>query len=282
MGDEYALSRFTNIENHPPLSPDPIRIDGMVCVIAEDGSMSVDVNLNHYRLDRGSLLVVNRDSLLRVNDVDWDKLDCYMLYVSDEFMHDVNIDLNVLRRTSTKSVFTLPPVITLNDSDTQLMHRYLDLMHALTNANSDPVYLRSISRCIIAAIFYQLMDIATRECARLEKEDPEQPYTGRLNYAREFIQLLHQHHRSQRNLSFYASKLCITPKYLSLVVKKVTGRSASQLIDDYVLLEAKNLLRYTDMSIQQIASELNFPDQSTFGKYFKHFTGMSPSVYQKS
>lgn len=66
------------------------------------------------------------------------------------------------------------------------------------------------------------------------------------------------------------------------MVREATGRPASAWIDDYVILEAKNLLRFSGKNVQQIAYELNFTNQSSFGKYFKHLTGMSPTQFQRS
>ena len=80
-------------------------------------------------------------------------------------------------------------------------------------------------------------------------------------------------------MSFYAQQLYITTKYLSNIVKEATGRSAAQWIDEFVILEAKNLLRFSGKTIKQVSYELNFSNQSAFGKYFKLITGMSPSEY---
>ena len=67
---------------------------------------------------------------------------------------------------------------------------------------------------------------------------------------------------------------------MSALIKEVSGRSAAQWIDDYVILEAKSLLKYSDLSIQEIAYRLNFSTQSFFGKYFKQHTGISPGQYK--
>ena len=83
-------------------------------------------------------------------------------------------------------------------------------------------------------------------------------------------------------MSFYARQLNITPKYLSSVVKEVSGKTAAKWIDESVILEAKSLLKYSGMSIQEIAYCLNFPNQSFFGKYFRSHTGMTPSAYRMS
>ncbi|MFQ6940936.1 MAG: helix-turn-helix domain-containing protein [Alistipes finegoldii] len=76
------------------------------------------------------------------------------------------------------------------------------------------------------------------------------------------------------------ARLCITPKYLTTLIKRISGQSVSEWIDNYVILEAKTLLKYSTMSIQEIAYYLNFPNQSFFGSYFKRNTGMSPSQYK--
>ena len=83
-------------------------------------------------------------------------------------------------------------------------------------------------------------------------------------------------------MAFYASQLYITPKYLSLLIKEATGRSAAEWIDEFVIMEAKNMLRFSGKNVQQVAYDLNFPNQSAFGKYFKHLTGMSPTRFQRS
>ncbi len=95
------------------------------------------------------------------------------------------------------------------------------------------------------------------------------------------MKLLEAHHKSQRNVSFYARQLNITPKYLSAAVKEVSGKTAARWIDESVILEAKTLLKYSGMSIQEIAYHLNFSTQSFFGKYFKQHTGTSPSRYKR-
>ena len=95
-----------------------------------------------------------------------------------------------------------------------------------------------------------------------------------------FYNLILQYYKDSREVGFYAKKLCLTPKYLSVIIKEFTGNSALGWINDYVILEAKSLLKSTNMTIQQISDELNFPSQSFFGKYFKRLVGVSPKVYR--
>jgi AraC-like DNA-binding protein len=92
--------------------------------------------------------------------------------------------------------------------------------------------------------------------------------------------LLNQHFKYERSIEFYASKLCVTPKYMTTLIKKTSGKSAMEWINEYVVMEAKHLLKYSDMSIQEISDYLNFSNQSFFAQYFKRFSDYSPSNYR--
>lgn len=95
-----------------------------------------------------------------------------------------------------------------------------------------------------------------------------------------FVSLVHEHCASQREVSFYADKLCISTKYLTGICKAVTGDSAKKIIDDFAILKIKVLLQSTELTVQEIADRLHFPDQSYLGRYFKRHEGMSPKEYQ--
>ena len=73
----------------------------------------------------------------------------------------------------------------------------------------------------------------------------------------------------------------LTAKYMTTLVKKASGKPAIQWIEDYVILDAKTMLRSGRYSVQQVAEELNFPNQSFFGKYFKEAVGISPKKWIK-
>lgn len=83
-------------------------------------------------------------------------------------------------------------------------------------------------------------------------------------------------------MAFYADQLCLSPKYLSKLIKEVSGKSAPEWINAYVMLEAKHLLKYTDISIKEIVFKLNFSNQTVLYKYFKAHTGMTPTEYRNS
>ncbi|MCR5130834.1 MAG: helix-turn-helix domain-containing protein [Prevotella sp.] len=96
----------------------------------------------------------------------------------------------------------------------------------------------------------------------------------------QFYELLVKHYRESHKVTFYARKLCLTPKYFATRIKKTTGIAASEWIDRYVLVEAKWLLR-TDKSIQQIAYYLGFSEQSSFSRFFKSYAHITPTEYRE-
>jgi AraC-like DNA-binding protein len=95
-----------------------------------------------------------------------------------------------------------------------------------------------------------------------------------------FLQCVHENYREHRDVSFYAAQLGLSLKYMSHVIYEKTGRHPTKWIKDYVILEAKTMLRSGRYSIQQIADELHFPNQSFFGKYFKEAVGVSPKKWK--
>ncbi|MDR2083872.1 MAG: helix-turn-helix domain-containing protein [Bacteroidales bacterium] len=98
-----------------------------------------------------------------------------------------------------------------------------------------------------------------------------------------FCSLVLKHFKTSREVSFYAEKLHITPKYLSAILKELDmdKRSAKEWIDSCTVVEIKLLLKSTELSIQEISNELNFPNPSFFCKYFKSCVGMSPKEYRE-
>ena len=277
LEDAYIFSHLTSESQFDILTRNPMRVNGLSILLCMSGSIELTVNLDDICVTEGSLMAVGSDSLIHVRHIDWSTLDAYIFVISPEFIRDINLDVNLLNRIRVSPPRT--PLMELDIQEMGLLKLYFDLIHYNTKANSETLYVRSISRCLIAAAVYQVMQFVVRH---IDSTELDRTASRRSNYVSDFMQLVHTHHCRERSVAFYASKLFISPKDLSLRLKEATGRSATEWIDAYVLLEAKNLLRFSGKNVQQIAYELNFSNQSSFGKYFKHLTGMSPTQFQKS
>lgn len=277
FGSDYVFSRVTKTDQFAEFTSNTMRLGGVTMVLCLSGTIDINVNLSSYRLTPNTLIVIGTESVLSVPQVDWDNLDAYVFVISPEFIRDINFEINIM--TTMSITPNRPPLLNLSDEEVRLMIRYFELIHYNTVDNTDARYVRSISRSLIAAAVYQLMQFVSNHT---ESGSRTPALSRRANYLKEFMHMVAQYHRSERGVAFYASKLFISPKYLSLIIKESTGRSAAEWIDDYVILEAKNLLRFSGKNVQQVAYELNFSNQSSFGKYFKHLTGMSPTKFQRS
>ena len=284
LGEEYILSRLkfdnSNAEKEATHAHAPVRINGFTMVVCLSGSFTLGINLDNIEVESNTVIMAGPNSILRFNKGKDDEVDAYTLFVSIEFLKDINLDINAL--SSTHFSEKPSPALCLTNEETSHLKRYLDLIHLNATANTTQVYVRNIARCLMASMLYQLMQYAENHKMFDVQQEEHQPQSRRMNYVRDFISLVQKHHNRERSVGFYAGKLFISPKYLSLIIKEQTGRSAAEWIDEYVILEAKNLLRFSGKNIQQIAYELNFSNQSSFGKYFKHLTGLSPSEFQKS
>ncbi len=150
---------------------------------------------------------------------------------------------------------------------------------AYTYHDRQNIFRNTITKNRLQNVFMELYDKQQRFAPT---KDQAGNSTRRTELFQRFASLVHDHCQQQREVSFYADLLCISPRYLSTIVRNVTRSSAKEFIDRSVVLEIKILLRSTDLSIQEIAFRLHFPDQSYLGRYFKKQTGMSPSEYRHS
>ena len=108
----------------------------------------------------------------------------------------------------------------------------------------------------------------------------QQPFSRKSKYYAEFVRLLTANYAQHRSVEFYADRLCITPRYLSAICKELTGMTATESINNHVMVNARILLASTDMSVLQISEELNFPNPSFFSQFFKRHEGVVPKTYR--
>lgn len=106
-------------------------------------------------------------------------------------------------------------------------------------------------------------------------------YTHKEEFAYRFLRMLLEDHSPDKDVAYYANNLGISPKYLTSLVRSISGHSARDWIVRFMLIEIKSLLRDSSMDLKSIAARLQFPDQSTLSRFFRHYTGMTPSVYRK-
>lgn len=252
----------------------PCRIDAFIIGVGTEGETSVSFNLHEFRLKKDSMFIFTPKNILQVNSQQYFKAD--VIAISPDFMRRINIDIKNMIPLFLK--FVENPALTLTPEESRSMRGMIAQIERETRGPETHFSFDIVSG-LIAATIYKVGDIMYHYLAE-HPEEQNNSHNRAEEYFKQFTHLLGEHFREERSVGFYARQLCITPKYLTTLIKRISGQSVSEWIDNYVILEAKTLLKYSTMSIQEIAYYLNFPNQSFFGSYFKRNTGMSPSQYK--
>jgi AraC-like DNA-binding protein len=257
----------------------PLRFDGYIIFFLRSGHFTIDLNLNSYEVKPQSLLVNVPGNIIKLTSYAEDHIgdaQLYFVLASRAFMSGIRFDFNKVFQESLSLLKN--PCITLNEADLALAENYFTLAREVVL--SDKENKKEMLGSLVTSFTYMVMDVCTR--ALNEARKTQTPSSARVNQLFErFIALVTEYHNTERGVAFYADKLCLTPKYLSKLVKQASGRSAPAWIDSFVILEAKNMLKYSDKTIKEIVYALHFPNQSVFYKFFKAHTGMTPSEYRK-
>ena len=279
IDDDFFIADFTLKDNKESLNH-PCRYDCFVVFYCVSGHVRLNVNLDEYELKSGMLLLNYPGNIIKVNEIldsQSEERRYVCLLMSREFVSNMMLDVNKIF-TKNQS-FIEHPCIEINEEQRQFLQKHVRLMVSLIQ--SDNTFKVECVRSVLSSVFYFFAGIWIE---KLTSDDlgKEQVSSRSRVLVDQFIKLVSEYHTSQRNVGFYAEKLCLTPKYLSRVIRDATGRSAPEWIDSYVILEAKNMLKYSGLAIKEIVFKLNFPNQSVFYKFFKARTGMTPSEYRNS
>ena len=279
LGDDFFIMDIKFEEPHQSLSH-PCRLDGYMLIYCINGHIRLNVNLNEYDLKDGMAFFNIPGNLLRVNELvntHGEGLHYFCVAMSKSFVNELKIDMNKLF-TEGMSLLEHPSVV-MDPKEKETAGKYMELLGNLLE--SDMPYKREAIYSVMSSVFYMLSGIWARQASDLRENASVATNRSRMIFD-QFIKLVSQNYARHRNVGFYADKLCLTPKYLSKLIKDTSGRSAPEWIDSYVVLEAKNLLKYSNAAIKEIVYTLNFPNQSVFYKFFKARTGQTPSEYRNS
>lgn len=266
---EYYVSDKTN-----PIYKYPLRLDGLLIVVREKGESRFSINLKEFSMIPGDIVICSPGDLLQ--SVSNEGIhQSHTIMISSDFLKEMYIGLNSFMPffTSQKE----HPVFHLTENEVKELGAFYQLVEE--SVGIEDYFQNDIVKRLLAAYLYKLGSILYRHRPELQAE-AAQPLKREEILFKQFINLLAEHHCKERRVDFYADQLFLSPKHFSTVIKKVSGKTAGEWIDEYVILEIKTLLKYSPMSIQEVAYYMNFPNPSFFGKYFKHHTGMSPSEYK--
>lgn len=263
-----------------------MRLDIVCCILVTEGTLSLTINYKHLEIKKNTLLFISTFDIIENPHLS-EEGKYFILMFKRDFMDEVTTNIyfkvdpsKIIPRTDTL------PFLKLSDSETfALENRFHSLYYYLKENRGE------FQKFFILSTFYtlglELLFIITGRNANVENKSntnasPRSGEGRKNSIFRSFLILLNENCITEHNPAFYAQKLFISVQYLSLILKEKTGQTAGDWIANVLVLRAKALLRAPEASIAAIAEELHFADQSSFGKFFKKHTGITPKSYINS
>ena len=249
-------------------------IQGVSIGVTVSGTAKIKINGKLHELRPNTLFIFNENTVIEQVKASI-RSSGYMITYSRQYLNSIHVDTQDL--ISIYHGFLDEPCVQVDPEEAAYIHDISKLMRSVLCDYAPTSNREKIISSLFAAMFHYVMGILQKHSLPAGNDSVSNRTDELFN---KFLDLLREYCSTERSVEFYASKMGITPKYLSLILKKKSGRNASKLIDEAVVYEAKRLLKYSGMSINEIALKLNFASQSFFGKYFKQRVGVSPSRYK--
>lgn len=248
------------------------RMQCLFFALCTRGQASYTVDAKAFSINPGDVIIIGEGQLVE-NFLSSDDCDGIAIMLSYDFFNDI---VAGIRDLNTLFLFSrLHPVFSLTEREVKVLSSYLDTVIAKI-MEPEHHFRRELVSTLMKALIYDMSNVIYRY-QMIETKRFSRGEVVFFNY----IRLVRDHFKQERRVSWYATQLCITPKYLSETIKTISKRTPNEWIDYYVVLELRLLLKNSNKSIKEIAEYLNFPNQSFLGKFFKEHVGVSPSAFRK-
>ena len=249
---------------------------GFICTA---GRAQFEYDGVNYTIEKNDLFLYMRRNIIS-NFMASSDFNCRQIWFTRSEMWNLNMysDTNLMDMVYLKQ----HPKAHLSDEDMSLLESYFQLLfHRMKD--SSPILYHDIVRSLVSTLMLEMLALMRRD----EEKKTEQDYQGdnssgvhRRRLADQFMRMAEQSDGRIRKVEEFASQLNITPKYLSAILKETMNYRPSTIIQLFTMKAIEHRLRFTDMTIQEISNDLNFPNPSFFGKYFKEHAGMTPTEYR--
>ena len=260
------VNSFARLESLLITLDQPYRIkEGRIAIIKQ-GYARVLINLIEETFQPDKMLLIVPNSILQLIEVSPD-FDMQMVAMDSEFLpitgkDDFFTHLSQLQKNI---------ILSLTPQESYQFKSYFDLMW---NILQESPFHREVIQHLLVSLLYNIEYLAHNN------GNAQNHQTRQEEIFQRFISLVNTYSKKERNVVFYADKLCLTPRYLNTVVRQTSQQTVMDWINQSIILEAKVLLKHSNLLVYQISDELNFPNPSFFCKFFKRMTGITPREYQ--
>lgn len=249
------------------------RTEGGAILFCRRGSATVTVDQLRDRVTRDTLLLLLPGSILHLNERT-DDFRVRFCAFSLELFSEAAYRLD----PSFSHILHEHAIIRLPDRIIEGVRNWFQ-MASYTYRDRGNIFRNTIIRNRLQNVLLEAFDKTQRFAPDVHSQTGT---TRQADLFQRFVALVHEHCTEQREVAFYADRLCISTRYLSTIIRSVAHSTAKEFIDRSVVLEIKMLLGSTELSVQEIAYRLHFPDQSYLGRFFKKHTGVSPTEFRNA
>lgn len=270
LADNLENDNFEKREHQPPLFP--VQVNMAICFICLSGEMNMEIDLKPYTLTDGYTATILPGSFLQIKHIKQGTKSVFYAISSDFIKHTSNVKFGIELFDKLRKC----PVHKHAPSDVEeniMIYNELKKKLNVKDYMFKNIVAQSYIQIILCNTFHHF-------ATETNLEVQQQPQGRKEELFMKFMKAVKEYYTQDRSITFYADKLCISPKYLSSVVHSVSGKYATDWINQCVILEAKNMLKKEGVSIKDVSNYLNFANQSFFAKYFKQHTGYTPKEYK--
>lgn len=263
--NEFFIHSFKdyNVPLKLPLPPHKKTVNDIV--IITKGKMKRSIGLQTFFLKKNDCLFTPKGA---ITTTEWmsKNIEGYFCHFSDEYLARFSL-LQNWHTHSNKNYF-----LHLSPLQIKILMPLLDRILKIYNSNESQLTHRQLIPFYLSALMAEIIFWLQDEIKMSQWSHPLLPA---------FFEWIHLHFKQRESIKDLAARLNTSPNHLNKIVKKETGKTVSELINELIVLEAKVLLAEPQMSIGQVSHNLGFDDQSYFSRFFKKHTGISPGAYRK-
>ena len=269
LDDDLLLTEHIN---EAPMPTEPRKMNFILIGLCTNGTIEYQLDTQRQVITPGDILIVSERHIVDHYQPSPD-MEGLCIIMSVNFFHEI---IKNVRDVNTLFLFARNhPVISLTPKEQEAFKEYFHVIQQKIGDESN-LFRKDLVRTLLLAMFYDVGNIIYRV-----KENDKPKTRAEVIFAN-FIKMVEANFRKERRVKWYSQQLCITPKYLTEMVKAASKRTPNEWLDNYTLMELRVMLKTSPKSIKEIAEEMNFPNQSFMGKYFKLHVGVTPSQYRKS
>ena len=255
---------------------DLFAVDAFAIGYILEGYSITEFNNDQYRLRPGNVFILAPTHTCRMTECSNDYK--VRLLLLDSNGHNLSVHLNYLVKSERWIQTYFHPVLKLDENELKTMNDCIDKIVEQTKRINCP---NRVAFLRLATTWHHVeLDNIMQEHMN-EMTDNNKPLTRQQTLARQLYRLIINNYRSEHQVKYYSEQMCLTPQYLNQITSNVFGKTLSAIISDLLFSTARSMILASEMSIQEIADELSFPDQASFSKFIKKTAGVSPNTLRK-